>query len=143
MILLDTNLLVYAHRSAVPEHSAARRAIEQACEDERGCGLSLPSVAEFLCVVTHPTASGRPSKPAEAERFLREVVDGGGVRIWTPAESFALRLTQLATDMQVSGPRIFDLQIALIGFDNGATEVWTHDRRFLAPRGLRVRDPLS
>jgi len=43
----------------------------------------------------------------------------------------------------VQGPRIFDLQIALTAFENGATEIWTHDRNFLSLPGLRVRDPFS
>jgi predicted nucleic acid-binding protein len=48
----------------------------------------------------------------------------------------------MATDLEVRGPRIFDLQIALTAFDNGATEIWTHDRGFVAFPGLAVHDPL-
>jgi len=46
VIAIDTNLLVYAHRTVVPQHRA-RRAIERACQDPRGCGVSLACVAEF------------------------------------------------------------------------------------------------
>ena len=48
-----------------------------------------------------------------------------------------------ATDRTVAGVRIFDLQIALTAFDNGATEIWTHDRDFTIVPGLAVKDPLS
>lgn len=37
---------------------------------------------------------------------------------------------------------ILDLQIARTARDNGATEIWTHDRAFPAIPGLRVVDPL-
>lgn len=47
MIAVDTNLLVYAHRSAVPEHARARRAIENAVDDPHGWGISIANVAEF------------------------------------------------------------------------------------------------
>jgi predicted nucleic acid-binding protein len=47
VIAVDTNLLVYAHRSSLPEHRRARRALEQASRDPRGWGIALASVAEF------------------------------------------------------------------------------------------------
>ena len=59
MIALDTNLLVYAHRSAVAEHRSARQAIVRARTSSGGWGFSLPVVGEFWSVVTHLTAAGR------------------------------------------------------------------------------------
>lgn len=50
---------------------------------------------------------------------------------------------QLATDLDVVGARVFDLQMALVAFEGGATELWTHDARFGRIPGLRVHDPLS
>ncbi len=141
MILLDTNLLIYAHRSGVPEHRAAQRAIELACDDPRGVGIAEASVAELWSVVTHPSCPGRPARPKEVVRFLRALVEGG-IHLWDPGGGFALRLSQLAANLGISGPRIFDLRIALTGLDNGATELWTHDQNFVRPRGLKLRDPL-
>ena len=48
-----------------------------------------------------------------------------------------------AVQLQLQGPRIFDLQIALISKENGAQEVWTHDQSFIKVPGLTVRDPLE
>ena len=143
MIALDTNLLVYAHRAATPENRPAQRAIQTACESRGGCGIALPSLSEFWAVVTHPSASGRPSTPAEASAFIASLVDTGGLRIWTPGAGFAQRLTQLATDLDVISVRIFDLQIALTAFENGASQIWTHDANFVRFPGLRVHDPLQ
>ncbi len=56
MIALDSNILIYAHRDAVPEHGAARRAIELACDEPGGCGICFPVISEFWTVVTHPDA---------------------------------------------------------------------------------------
>jgi predicted nucleic acid-binding protein len=44
--------------------------------------------------------------------------------------------------MKISGARVFDLQIALTALENGATELWSHDRGFAGLPGLLVRDPL-
>ncbi len=141
MIALDTNLLVYAHREGLREHRAARQAIDKASRDRRGWGIALPSVAEFWSVVTHPDSRGGPSTPDQASGFLRALQDAGG-EIWEPGEGFADRLLEAAGRLGVQGARVFDLQIALTAFDNGAAEIWTHDSRFVAIPGLRVRDPL-
>ncbi len=142
MIAIDTNLLVYGHRAALPQHRAARRAIENASRAARGWGIPLPCIAEFWSVVTHPKSLGGPSTAEQARSFLASLIEQGGARIWMPGESFWDRLTRLAADLGVQGPRIFDVQIALTAFDNGASEIWTHDHDFVAFPGLRVHDPL-
>jgi uncharacterized protein len=141
MIVIDTNLLIYAHRTSTPEHQAARQAIEVANADPRGWGMSIPSLSEFWSVVTHPLAAGRPSTVSEACEFIRSLVFSGA-QIWSPKPGFEERLMQSAASLSVTGIRIFDLQIALIALDNGATEIWTHDRQFVSVPGLLVSDPL-
>lgn len=142
MIALDTNLLVYAFLPDVQEHKGARRAIERASDDPRGWGVALSSIAEFWMVVTHSAAVGGPSAPSKARDFLDALLTEGPGILWMPREPFWTRLLQLAGDLNVTGPRIFDLQIALTAFDNGAVEIWTHDVAFVTFPGLRVHDPL-
>lgn len=143
MIAIDTNLLVCAHRSGAAQHGAAKRAIEEACGSRGGCGVAEQSVAEFWSVVTHPAAEGGPSTADEAAGFLRALEEDGGVVVFTPGPGFAARLVQTAIDLDVRGPRIFDLQIALCALDGGATELWTRDARFVKVPGLRIHDPLA
>jgi len=142
VIALDTSLLVYAHRAALPEHGSARRAILRASREAGGWGMALPSVLEFWSVVTHPGCQGGPSTAPQAQGFLRALVEDGGAAIWAPADGFWERVTRLAAGLGVRGPRVFDLQIALIAFESGASEIWTHDSQFAAVPGLRVHDPL-
>ncbi|MGH9399892.1 MAG: type II toxin-antitoxin system VapC family toxin, partial [Thermoanaerobaculia bacterium] len=142
MIAIDTNLLIYAHRAALPEHAAARRAIEKASRDARGWGITLPSISEFWSVVTHPAASGGPSTSRQAQEFLHELIVEAGASLWMPREGFWKRLTDLAGRLRLAGPRVFDLQIALTAVENGAVEIWTHDGGFVSLAGLRVHDPL-
>ena len=136
MIALDTNLLVYAHRSTTPGHKAAMAAIERAA-GSGAWGMAAPVVAEYWSVVTHPAATGRPSTADEALRFL-VALEEAGARVWTPGPGFGIRLAQLAAEMGVTGNRIFDLQIALCAFEGGALELWSHDARFVTAPGLRI-----
>ena len=141
MIAIDTNLLVYAHRSRTPEHARARKAIERAARGRDGWGIAAPSLTEFWAIATHPASQGRPSTPTQAAAFVAALVKAGA-QIWLPGPGFGGRLLQVATDLEVVGARVFDLQIALTAFEGGATDLWTHDTRFVKIPGLRLHDPL-
>jgi predicted nucleic acid-binding protein len=141
VIVLDTNLLVYAHRSATPQHRAARKALQSASRDAAGWGMATASVLEFWSVVTHPAASGRASTAEEAQGFIDALVEAGA-RILSPGPALAQRVMDTAARLRVVGPRIFDLQIAVTALDHGATQLWSHDRAFVTPPGLRLVDPL-
>jgi len=140
MIALDTNLLVYAHRSSAPQHAAAYRAVERAASHPDGWGFSLGTVGEFWSVVTHPAAP-HPTTPERARTFLEELVRDAKAQIFMPGPGFAGRLTALASRMGVRGVRIFDLQIALSAVEAGATELWTSDRDFVPCPSLEVLQP--
>lgn len=142
MIALDTNLLVYAHRSRLPEHAAARRAIEEASVADAGWGIPLPCLAEFWSVVTHPAAAGHRSTPRDAAAFLASL-GTAGAKILHPRDGLWERLSRSAIELGVMGSRVFDLQISLIAQEAGASEIWTHDTGFAAVRGMRVVDPLA
>ena len=142
MIALDSNILIYAHRSGVPEHRAAMRAIEDVAGHEGGWGIAFPCIAEFWAVVTHPASSGRPSKPHEADSFLDNLA-AAGAKILYPRTGAMARLTKLAVRLDVRGPRIFDLQIGMTCQEAGAREIWSHDHNFIAVPGLVVNDPLD
>lgn len=143
MIAVDTNLLVYAHRTATPEHKAAQRALERAAADPGGWGFSIGNVLEFWSVVTHPASKGRPSTASEARKFLRNLTEQGGAVMWLPTPGFDVRLLANATRLGLMGPRVFDLQIAMTALDNGARSMWTHDAGFIHLPGLPVLDPLE
>ena len=140
MIAIDTNVLVYAHRAGTPQHERARAAIERAATG--AWGFAAASIAEFYAVATHPKCEGGPSSPDRAAAFVRALIDAGA-EVWVPGPGFADRLLQLAEDLEVSGVRIFDLQIGLTAFQAGATELWTHDAHFVKVPGLRLIDPLG
>lgn len=121
---------------------AARRAIERALNSPGGCGICWPSIAEFWSVVTHPSAIGGPASPIDAERYINELVDQASIQLWIPSRDMSRRVLSTAVQLAISGRRIFDLQIALIALENGADEVWTHDRNFVRLARLAVHDPL-
>jgi len=143
VIALDTNLLVYTHRENTPQHAGARAAVLQALEDSRGWGICLPSIAEFWSIVTSPENPGEKSTGARAAAFIHYLVTEGHGHIWTPGPGFGERLIRWAASQKVRGKRIFDLQIAVVAYEHGAREIWTHDHGFVSVPGLKVHHPLS
>ena len=142
MIAIDTNLLVYAHRKDTSEHKAARKAIEYASNSSSGWGIALPCIAEFWMVVTHPSSTGGASTPSAARDFLESLIESGDGVIWSPSSDFWRRFVNAGNENNISGARIFDLQIAMIAYENGAAEIWTHDKKFRSLPGLKVVDPI-
>jgi len=136
MIALDTNILVYAHRAGSLQHKSAIDLIERALENPSGWGISSSCLSEFWGVVTHSSCSGGASTPREARMFIDQLVDDGGGQVWHPGAGFGMRLLQKAEEMRVSGPRIFDLQIALMAYENGARQLWSYDANFIRLPGL-------
>ncbi len=143
MIALDTNLLVYAHRAGAPEHDAAKEVIIRAARHGAGWGIASACLAEFWAVVTHPSCPGGPSAPNEAMAFLTNLLEDGGGHVWEGGAGFGLRLMKKATELNVAGPRIFDLQIGLAAYESGAHEIWTNDKQFVRLPGLKVVHPLE
>ena len=142
MIAIDTNLLVYAHRSGYSRHPVAIKALEEAFRNPTGWGIPLTCTTEFWSIVTHAKMGDRPSHPDEARSFLVNILEDGAGLILYPGTDLFSRLGRLAEELQVEGPRIFDLMIALTATDNGAVEIWTYDASFREIPGLRVIDPL-
>ncbi len=141
MIAVDTNLLVYAHRADVPEHAAAVRVMEPLLTGSTEWGFSVAVGGEFWGVVTHAPLWKRASRPEETARFLTYLIEESGARVFPPSEGFLQRVVKQAARLRVAGARIHDLQIGLMSLESGATELWTHDRQFMAPPGLSVVDP--
>ncbi len=143
MICIDTNILIYAHRAGAAEHAAARKAIESAASCGQDWGFALTTATEFWAQVTHPCNPGGASTATQARDFLNSLATTGGARVFLPGTRFLADLTELAKTLHVSGPRIFDVQIALTALQAGATRIWTHDANFVRVPGLRIEDPLN
>ena len=54
MIAVDTNLLVYSHRSDSPFHQPAKELIEILRSQPASWAIPWPCIHEFVGIVTHP-----------------------------------------------------------------------------------------
>ncbi|HET9785237.1 MAG TPA: PIN domain-containing protein [Terriglobales bacterium] len=140
MIALDTNLLLYDFHARAPEHRAAQAMMAQL--RGRHWGVALAVLTEFYSVTTQSGLAAAMATTAEAAAYVEWLLAQGG-QIWEPLPGFGERVVASAHEHGIIGRRIFDWQIGLTALDHGAIELWTHDRAFLAPPGLRLVDPLA
>ncbi|MCS7008011.1 MAG: type II toxin-antitoxin system VapC family toxin, partial [Gaiellaceae bacterium] len=61
MLAPDVNVLVYAHRSELPEHAACRSWLEELVNADAAFGLADLVLSGFLRVVTHPRVFNSPT----------------------------------------------------------------------------------
>ena len=73
MILLDVNVLVYAHRSDRPEHARIRGWLEGVLNGDSAFGVADLVLSGFLRIVTHPKVFAVPTPPPAALAFATEV----------------------------------------------------------------------
>jgi toxin-antitoxin system PIN domain toxin len=83
MILLDANVLIYAHSASMPQHRAARAWLDGMLNGSAPVGIPWPSMLAFLRILSNPRAVPEPS-PIMA--LWRQVNDWLAVEnVWIPA----------------------------------------------------------
>lgn len=142
MRVVDTNILVYAHREEMPFHRRALTVITGLCEGSQTWAIPWPGVHEFLAVVTNPRIFNVPTPMETAWKFLDAIGGSPSLRFLaeTPEHSSTLRKLLLAA--QVVGPRVHDARIAALCLEHGADVLLTADRDFSRFAGLDLQNPL-
>jgi len=142
VIAVDTNILVYAHRTDTTSHQTAAACLRELARSGTPWAIPWPCVHEFLGVVTHPRIFEEPTPLAVAF----DIVDA-----WRESPSLALLsewggywgwLRRLMDEGGIAGPRVHDARIAALCLSHAVRELWTVDRDFSRFPELATRNPL-
>ena len=128
--VLDTNVLVYAHREEMPEHSAAVALLRSLSTGPEPVGLPWPCVYEFLRVVTHARVFGIPSRLSDAWAFVGDLIAMPSMLLLAETERHADVLAEILVDAAPAGNLVHDAHIAALALEHGFSEVITNDRDF-------------
>ena len=142
MIAVDTNLLVYSHRSDSPFHLAAKELIESLRTQPAPWAIPWPCIHEFVGLVTHPKVFKVPTPLATSFACVDAWLAGGNLHLIVEGDGYFAKLREIATAAQLKGPRIHDARIAALCLHHGVSELWSADRDFSAFPQLKVRNPL-
>jgi toxin-antitoxin system PIN domain toxin len=142
MILLDVNVLVYAHRQDAPRHPEFQRWLTGILEGDAPYGLSDIVLSGFLRVVTHPRVFRTPTPMERALAFVRDVRDRPNSVPISPGPRHWDIFVKLCRKDGVKGNLVPDAFLAALAIENGAEWVTT-DGDYARFPGLRVRHPLD
>lgn len=142
LILIDVNILVYAHRVDAAGHERFRDWLQGIVNGDAGYGLSDLALAGFLRIVTHPRVFQKPTPLKIALNFISEIRERSNCISISPGPRHWEIFTRLCQAANARGNLIPDAYFAALAIESG-TEWISTDRDYARFPGLRWRHPLS
>ena len=141
-VLLDANLLIWAHHQQFGRHVSAREWLARELSTNPLVGIPWPTVMAFLRVSTHPRALRRPLAIETAWAIVRGWLDRSNVLVPLPTERHVEVLGRVLLSSKAAGNHSTDAHLAALAIEWGL-ELLSADRDFARYEGLRWRDPLA
>jgi uncharacterized protein len=126
VILLDTNILVYAAGAQSFRHEKAKELRDQATAGQFEACLAAQILTEFYAVVTDPRRFQPALTPSQAQRELRTYLSSP-LKLILPKETTVTRMLNLLGSRTVRAGRIFDVFLAATMLDNGVRRIYTEN----------------
>jgi toxin-antitoxin system PIN domain toxin len=142
VVAVETNILVYAHLSALPFHPAAHEALMKLAAGSATWCIPWPCVHEFCSVVSNPKAFDPCLDAGEALLAIDTLRKTSRLKMIGPGPEHLEVLLDVIRASGARGGAIHDARIAAVCIEHGVDEIWTADRDFLRFPGIRVRNPL-
>lgn len=141
-VLVDANLLLWAHHSSFPEHARARAWWAETLSTAPLVGIPWPTSLAFLRISTHPRAFERPLDLESGWAVVDGWLSRTNVRIPVPTERHREILRDVLLGARATGNHTSDAHLAALAIEWGL-ELCSADRDFARYPGLRWRDPLA
>lgn len=138
-ILLDTNVLVYAHDRLSPNYAASRQLLEVSQDDPGRFYLAPQVLFEFFAVLTHPKRTRQPRAAAEVLDVMEQLSEL--FTVIQPPEDIHYQVSQLVREMGIASKNIYDVVLAATMLANGINRIYTYDDDFTRIPGIIVLEP--
>lgn len=142
MILLDANILVYAHVSQFPQHDRARAWLDSCLAGALPVGFPWPTLLAFLRLVTNPRVFELPEPIEQAWGQVQAWLDRPVSWIPEPTERHREILGRLLLSHGARANLVPDAHLAALALEHGLV-LCSSDSDFARFPGLRWRNPLS
>ena len=142
MILLDVNVLVYAHREDAARHVEFRRWLEAALDSPAGCAVSDLVLSGCLRVLTHPRVFDPPTPLVRAIEYVTMLRDHPRLTVLTPGPRHWEFFLDLCRRAEARGNLVSDAYHAALAIETGSEWITT-DRDYTRFPSLRWRHPLD
>lgn len=143
MLVLDTNVLLYAVNGDSEFQPPCARLLEECRRDPTPTYLAWHVCYEFLRVATHRRVFPSPLTSDDALSFLRSLLDSPGFGVLRPTERHAGVLARTLSELpELRGNAAHDLHTAVLMREHGIGRICTRDTDFHRFPFLTVVDPL-
>lgn len=142
MLLVDVNVLVYAHREDVAEHARYRLWLEGMINSPQAYAMSDLVLSGFLRVVTHPRVFDPPSPMKTALTFTDELRSRPNCVPVEPGPRHWSIFVDLCRSAGAKGNLVPDAYLAALAIESGSEWITT-DRDYARFPALRWRHPLA
>jgi toxin-antitoxin system PIN domain toxin len=142
VILVDANILIYAHVNSFAEHETARDWLDQQLNSTFRVGLPWASVLAFLRIVTNPRVFESPASIGDAWQEVCRWLACETAWMPQPTDRHAEFLGALLAQPGVRGDLVPDAHLAALAIEHGLTLCST-DGDFARFSGLRWSNPLA
>lgn len=142
MILVDANLLIYAHVRTFAQHARAREWLDTRLNGVAPVGLPWTSLLAFLRLTTNPRVFERPEPVSEAWRQVLSWLAAERTWIPQPTERHREILGELLAAPGVHANLVQDAHLAALAVEHGLILCST-DGDFARFAGVRWENPLG
>ena len=142
MILVDTNLLIYAYHQGSDSHVPARRWLTSVLEMESLVALPWSVLLGFLRLTTNKRVFSAPFNSREATEIVESWLERPNVVALQPGEAYWHIFRDLILETHAMADVITDAHLAALAIEHGATLCST-DRDFARFPGLKLLNPLA
>jgi toxin-antitoxin system PIN domain toxin len=143
VLLVDTNVLVYAADRDSPFHAACREWLERQRRRVDAWYTTWAILYEFLRVTTHPRVMRQPWSTPAAWDFVVALLASPGLGVLVPTQRHAEVAGQVIAELpHLAGNLLHDAHTAILMREHGIRRVCTRDTDFHRFPFLEVVDPL-
>ena len=144
MLVVDTNVLVYAADADSQFHTPCRDWLEDRRGRPDAWFTTWPILYEFLRVTTHPRVLRRPMKLAAAWDFVKALLASPGLGVLCATQRHADVAGDVMAELpHLAGNLLHDAHTAILMREHGIRQVCTRDTDFHKFPFLDVVDPLG
>ncbi len=142
MILIDANLLIYAHAASFPQHARARSWLDEQMNGVSPVGIPWQSLLAFVRLTTNPRVFEKALPVQDAWEQVEAWLGCRPVWIPNPTEHHRRVLGALLKDQGVWGNLVADAHLAALAIEHGLI-LQSTDGDFGRFPGLRWENPIA
>jgi len=143
VLVVDTNVLVYAANLDSPFHDPCGKWLERQRRRFGAWYTTWPIVYEFMRVTTHPRILPQPFNASQAWKFVMALLASPGLSVLVPTERHAdVAGETIAEIPHLAGSIFHDAYTAVLMREHGIKQICTRDTDFHRFPFLEVIDPL-